>query len=183
LSASCARAVEHAFERAGAGGVPVSLDVNLRPRLWPDPATAAAVLHRMAQRADLVLVGLDEAQALWGCPTADAVRERLDAPSTLVVKDASREAVAFTGDARVAVPALPVEVLEAVGAGDAFAAGYLHAHLAGRLPETALRLGHLVAAESLRSVTDQAAHLDAVALTAAAEASAPWPVPLPSEPS
>ncbi len=53
------------------------------------------------------------------------------------------------------VPSLPVRVVEAVGAGDAFAAGYLSASLAETDERTALRRGHLFAARALLSVADQ----------------------------
>ncbi|HVU93323.1 MAG TPA: sugar kinase [Jatrophihabitans sp.] len=179
LSPSCAAVVDRVLDRAAADGVPVSLDVNLRPQLWPDLGTAAATLRRLAQRATVVFVGLDEAAALWGCTGADDVRACLDAPPVLVVKDGAGPATAFTGAGGTAVPALGVPVVEPVGAGDAFAAGFLHAWLARRPLVAALRLGHLMAAEVLASSTDQAVLLDPAALTAACDPAAPWPVPRP----
>jgi 2-dehydro-3-deoxygluconokinase len=75
----------------------------------------------------------------------------------LVVKDAERGAVSFDGThGEVAVPAPAVEVVEPVGAGDAFAAGYLSALLGGQDPVTRLRTGHVMAAAVLRSVGDLA---------------------------
>lgn len=50
---------------------PVSFDVNHRPALWTG-RSAADVLRPLADRADIVLVGLDEAQALWGEGITDA---------------------------------------------------------------------------------------------------------------
>jgi 2-dehydro-3-deoxygluconokinase len=182
LSAGCAAAVDRVLDRAPADGVTVSLDVNLRPRLWPDPGTAAATLRSLAQRADIVFVGRDEAAALWGCDDAADVRACLDAPPVLVVKDGAEPATAFVGGLATSVVPLGVPVVEPVGAGDAFAAGFLHAHLAGRPPEAALRLGHLLAAEVLASAGDQAERPDPAALAAACEPTAPWPVPVPESP-
>lgn len=134
---------------------PVSFDVNHRPALWTG-RRAADVLRAFADRADIVLVGLDEAQALWGEKITDArsVRELLPGPGVLVVKDGSRAATAFTGTDTVSVPALTVRVAEPVGAGDAFAAGFLSGLLRDLPVERALRLGHLTAASALRVAAD-----------------------------
>jgi 2-dehydro-3-deoxygluconokinase len=151
LSASCRALVEAAL--AGPGPA-VSFDVNFRPAVWQgrDPAE---LLHGYAQAADIVFVGLDEAQALWGAQLADAedVRTLLPEPRILVVKDGAIAATMFYGSqARVVVPALRVDVVEPVGAGDAFAAGFLAALLQERSAEHCLRSGHLTAAAAL-SVT------------------------------
>lgn len=176
LSASCAAAVEHAIGRAHDLGLPVSFDVNHRPALWPDADTAGHELLRLAQSCDIVFVGLDEAARLWGTTTDVEVRTLLDRPAVLVVKDGSQSASSFADGSRVEVSALPVDVVEAVGAGDAFAAGWLHARLTGRSAAEQLRLGHLVAAHALTSVTDHGA--DAAVLAALpqlARADQPWP--------
>ena len=176
LSDSCARAIDTAVTEAAARGTAVSFDVNYRPALWRDRETAADALLAIAQRCHTVLVGLDEAEALWSCPDDDAVRAVLDRPAVLVVKDGSRAATAFVGQVRESVPALPVEVLEAVGAGDAFAAGWLHARLQGLDAAAALRLGHLSAARVLRSATDHDPQaLPPGALSSLARDAAFWP--------
>jgi 2-dehydro-3-deoxygluconokinase len=174
LSPSCSAAFDHALGAARRRGVTISFDVNHRARLWPSLDAAAGRLQQAAQLADIVFVGLDEATRLWGTEQPADVRELLDAPAVLLIKDGARGAHGFHGADRYDVPALPVEVIEPVGAGDAFAAGWLHAHLTGRSPVECLRLGHLVAAASLRSATDHG-HLDATRLAAAGRADAPWP--------
>ncbi|GGT15589.1 carbohydrate kinase [Streptomyces chromofuscus] len=154
LSPSCRNLVERALATPpGERPYAVSFDVNHRPALWP-PGTAAGVLRDLADRADIVFVGLDEAQELWdaGLKPAD-VRELLPRPRLLVVKDGGREATAFSDDAVSTVPALRTEVVEPVGAGDAFAAGFLAGLLRGLDMPRALRLGHITAASALR-VTD-----------------------------
>ncbi len=133
--------------------VPVSFDVNYRPALW-DGADAAAALLDLASRADIVFVGLDEAHELWGCTDVDHIRTLLPRVE-LVVKDAGRTAVAFAGDTCIGVAALPVAVVEPVGAGDAFAAGYLAARHSGGDVARALRTGHAVAAGTLETYDDQ----------------------------
>lgn len=146
LSPSCRQLVEAAL----CGEHPtVSFDVNYRPAVWRE--TPAHLLHQLAQAADIVFVGLDEAQELWGIRLRDPsdVRSLLPSPRILVVKDGSRSATAFFGETRACVPALAVEVVEPVGAGDAFAAGFLAGLLRGEPVDRCLRLGHVTAACAL----------------------------------
>jgi 2-dehydro-3-deoxygluconokinase len=153
LSDSCHALMEEVL--APGRPYPVSFDVNHRPALWTD-GSAAAVLLRLAARADIVFVGLDEAQTLWGDAVTDgaSVRALLPGPGTLVVKDGSRQATAFVGPATHTVRALTIQVVEPVGAGDAFAAGFLAGLRRYDDPVRALRLGHLTAASALRVTAD-----------------------------
>ncbi|MFD0022093.1 sugar kinase [Streptomyces sp. NPDC058382] len=156
LSESCRELVAALLEpTADERPCPVSFDVNHRPALWTD-GTAAAVLLGFARRADIVFVGLDEAQALWGEGLGDAadVRALLPEPGVLVVKDGGRAATAFDGARVHTVPAPRVEVVEPVGAGDAFAAGFLAGLLRGEDTVRSLRLGHLTAGAALRVTGD-----------------------------
>ncbi|MGW2384922.1 sugar kinase [Streptomyces sp. NPDC001658] len=155
LSDSCAELLETLLdgERGGRGPV-VSFDVNHRPALWPDPAEAARRLLSLARAADLVFVGRDEAEALWGTARPDDIADLLSPAPVVVVKDAEHGAASYTDGGRTFVPSLPVKVVEPVGAGDAFAAGYLAAVLENRAERARLRLGHLAAAAALRTSQD-----------------------------
>ena len=157
LSPSCNALVEYVLDHAAEHGAQVSFDINYRPALWP-LAEAAPRLLDLARRATVVLVGLDEAQTLWGCITAEDVRALLPTVAYLVVKDSSIEAVEFRladGEQSVTrVPARRVDVVEPVGAGDAFAAGYLSALLTGATAVDRLATGHSLAAWALGSRED-----------------------------
>ncbi|MEH0929164.1 sugar kinase [Micromonospora sp. CPCC 205558] len=156
LSASCRALVEHAVTDRPLPQALVSFDVNHRARLW-SAEQAAPVLRDLANRCDLVFVGQDEAETLWGTTDPAAVRELLPGPETVVVKDGAVGATALVRDAETAfVPAPRVTVVEPVGAGDAFAAGYLAGLLRGLDPVRRLRLGHLLAAQALTSSADNA---------------------------
>jgi 2-dehydro-3-deoxygluconokinase len=73
-----------------------------------------------------------------------------------VIKNAQVRAVALRRDgSRVKVPALAVEVLEPVGAGDAFTAGYLSGTLFGLDQRACLRRGHISAACTLIVLGDR----------------------------
>jgi 2-dehydro-3-deoxygluconokinase len=152
LSASCRDLVEAAL---GAGRPAVSFDVNYRPAVWSE--APGALLRRLAQAADIVFVGLDEAQALWdGEPREPRdVRALLPSPRIVVVKDGARDATAFFGQSWVRVPALAVHVVEPVGAGDAFVAGFLAALLRGQSAERCLRTAHVTAVSALSVTGDR----------------------------
>jgi 2-dehydro-3-deoxygluconokinase len=153
LSDSCAELVDRALTTRPIPGATVSFDVNYRPGLWA-PATAAPVLAALANRADIAFVGLDEAALLWGTATADDVRALLPGPGRLVVKDGPVGATSYGPEGTTTVPAETIDVVEPVGAGDAFAAGYLFGYLRGLAEPARLRLGHRVAGVALCSTGD-----------------------------
>nr|WP_275124641.1 sugar kinase [Streptomyces sp. ICBB 8177] len=152
LSASCLALLRTLTARRPGRPV-VSFDVNHRPALWRsgDPA----VLAELARDCDVVFVGEDEARQAWGLRDADAVRAALPEPGLLVVKRGPEGAVAYAAGApSVEVPAPRVEVVEPVGAGDAFAAGFLSGCLRGLPMERRLRHGHVLAAAALTAHAD-----------------------------
>lgn len=155
LSATCAALMEELVVDRALAPATVSFDVNYRPALWP-VAEAGPVLARLADAADIAFVGLDEAQTLWGVKTADDVRELLPGAGVLVVKDGGDGVTAYEGDRRSYSPAEPVAVVEPVGAGDAFAAGFLYGRLHDASLEACMRLGHRLAAGALQTVGDLA---------------------------
>lgn len=153
LSDGCRDLIEHLiFDRPIAA--PISFDVNYRAQLFT--AETADTLLALAQASDIVFVGRDEAELLWHTSTADQIRALLSKPATVVVKDGSNEAVEYTRQAVCRIPAPTIKVVESVGAGDAFAAGWLNGYLAGRDAETKLKLGHYAASRVLSSPTDDA---------------------------
>lgn len=134
----------------------VSFDVNYRPPLWASRDDAAQALHNLASAADIVFVGRDEAETLWGTRTVEQIRAHLPSVPHLVIKDADIEAVEYAGTELTRVPAHHVDVVEPVGAGDGFAAGWLTGWIRGHDAPARLRGGHDLAAAVLRSPSDQA---------------------------
>ena len=158
LSASCSALAEHLLVHAQAKGYKVSFDVNYRPALWGIDVAGPRLLE-LAGMSTIVLVGLDEAETLWGCTTAEEVAALLPYPRHLVVKDSATEAVEFVREENREerahrMPAHRVHVVEPVGAGDAFAAGYLAGLLRGDKPVDRLALGHSFAAWTLGTRAD-----------------------------
>jgi 2-dehydro-3-deoxygluconokinase len=171
LSPSCHDLVSRALRGRPVAGALYAFDVNHRPSLWP-PGGAAGVLAGLARCADLVFVGRDEAHALWGTASAGDVRDLLPEPRLLVVKDAEVGATSFGPHGRVHVPAPQARVVDPVGAGDAFAAGYLHGLLRGAGEAERLAIGHKFAAAVLCVAGDIAAAAAAAGVAAAGVADA-----------
>ncbi|MEW2407042.1 5-dehydro-2-deoxygluconokinase [Streptomyces griseoviridis] len=117
-------------------------DLDWRPMFWSDPDEARP-FYREALRHTTVAVGnLDEVEVATGVrePHA-AARALLDAGVELaVVKQGPKGvlAVSRTGES-AEVPPLPVDVLNGLGAGDAFGGALCHGLLAGHDLETIMR--------------------------------------------
>ncbi|MEV0901794.1 sugar kinase [Actinoplanes sp. NPDC049802] len=135
-------AVFHAVEEARAAGVPVSVDVNYRGKLW-SRFDAAPVLRDLVSRADVVFAGPDEAALFVDADDpVDGLSEL--GPAEVIVKDGARGCRALIGGERFEAAARRVTVVDPVGAGDAFVAGYLADRLAGA--DAAQRLRTAIAA-------------------------------------
>ncbi|GAA3639226.1 sugar kinase [Microbacterium awajiense] len=142
LSPSARDTVDHALRRARDAGVKVALDVNHRSRLW-DASTARPVYRELVEASDIVFAGVDEAALLLDTDESDphALAEMLTrlGPSEAIIKSGSEGADAVCDGRRLHVDALAVDVVDTVGAGDAFVAGYLAERLAGAETEICLR--------------------------------------------
>ncbi|WP_106685840.1 sugar kinase [Streptomyces violaceusniger] len=156
LSADC-RTLMHELTARAPGRPLVSFDLNYRVSLWQREADAErgpAVLLGLARGCDLVFVGEDEAEAVWGVSGPAAIRAALPEPELLVVKQGGAGATAYARcpdgtDDVTFEPAPRVDVVAPVGAGDAFAAGFLSGTLRGLPVAERLRHGHLMAAAAL----------------------------------
>jgi 2-dehydro-3-deoxygluconokinase len=138
-------------------GRTISFDLNWRPTLWGDRDPSQ--LRSLVNAADIALMGADEAAEVFGTGDPAALRALLPGPRTLVVKNDAHQATALplAEGGVVGEVALEVEVVEPVGAGDAFAAGYLAGTLRGYDQRRCLRLGHIAAAATLVVAGDHGA--------------------------
>ncbi len=151
LSDTCAQMMLELINAPRSGTA--CFDVNWRASLWQD--RDPSLLRKLANRADAVMVGLDEAELAFGTSDEQQIRALLPDPSVLVLKNESTSAIALTENGRFEVPSLKVDVVEPVGAGDSFAAGFLSGLLAGLSVPQALRRGHLAAACTLTVRADR----------------------------
>lgn len=156
LGAGPAAVVTAAVERARRAGVRVSFDVNYRGKLWT-PEVAARTLTPLVAGVDLLVCGEADAATVFGLTgDAESVLRGLAtlAPQAAVVLTRSDNgAVALDGDRAQSVPGVPVQVVDGLGAGDAFTAGVLDGWLDGSL-ERGLRQGVTLASMALASSGD-----------------------------
>lgn len=118
-------AVRAALRRAREVGAEVSFDVNFRSRLW-SAAEATDALTPLARQAHIVIGSAEELDLVGGPESllSTGVRE-------VVTKLGAQGASAVTADGEWSAPGHRVPVVDSVGAGDAFTAGYLSAFLDG----------------------------------------------------
>ncbi len=140
------------FQRAHTLGLTTSLDPNY------DPSGRWDGFDQLLPHTDILLPNEQEALALTQAPSVEDAARRLARRAGLIaVKLGAAGALAARGDELVRAPAMPVQVADAVGAGDSFDAGFLYGFLHGwPLPKT-LRLAAVCGALSTRQAGGVAA--------------------------
>ena len=127
------------------------LDLDYRPMFWADPREAAEEVGKALEHVTVAVGNREECEVAVGETdpqrAADALLER--GLEIAVVKQGPKGVLAATADERVEVPPYPVNVINGLGAGDAFGGGLVHGLLAGwelrRILEFANVAGALVA--------------------------------------
>ena len=143
LSPSARRAAFHAAELAHDAGARVSLDINYRSRLW-DRRKARPVLQKLAAKADIVFAGTEEAQIVTNETTENPALLAAElaelGPREVIIKGHPRGCHAVIDGTTYEEPGVKVPIMiDPVGAGDAFVAGYLAERLAAEPPEQCLQ--------------------------------------------
>jgi 2-dehydro-3-deoxygluconokinase len=131
------------------GGV-VAFDNNYRPRLWRDAEEARAAFTVATAVATLALMTLDDEQALWAQPDAQAQLQdtlALPCPEVVVKRGAAPTLVRLQGQPAQQVPTTAVpKVVDTTAAGDSFAGAYLAWRLTGATAWQAAEAGNRLAA-------------------------------------
>lgn len=140
-----ASAVQLAVDLARKAGTTVSLDFNYRSALW-SREDAGAALAPLAAQADVVFAGPEEASLVVDEGEPEQMARALAelGPRHAVIKLGADGAVSYVDGVVRATPVVPVQVVDTVGAGDAFVAGYLAELMEGR--DAAARLETAAAA-------------------------------------
>jgi len=124
-------------------GIPFSFDVNYRGQLWSKEAARSTLLGIVSE-ASIVFGGKEELEMLVGeyLSTEDLMKAVSDCgPPEVVAKLGAGGAMCSLSSQVWSSPAHPVTVVDTVGAGDAFVAGYLSQRLANESPERSLLRG------------------------------------------
>lgn len=136
LGPACARATAEALAAARAGGCHTSYDLNLRRRLGP-PGEWRRRAEAVAGSVDTLLLSAGDAADVFGVdgdPAAVAVRLRDELGVGRVVvstraageEGVRRTTVCVDGDGTLSSSSPPFRIVDPVGSGDAFCAGFLH---------------------------------------------------------
>jgi len=150
LGANLRAVVRRAVDEAAAAQVPVSFDVNYRSRLW-SPKEARDFLAEVLPRVRYLFIGADDAATVFelaGEPERVLEGMRRLAPSATIALTLGEAGSAVLTPAGVRRPSrrYAVTVVDRVGAGDAFAAGFLWATLIGRDAQQAVDAATALAA-------------------------------------
>ena len=119
-------------------------DLDYRPSFWPGPAIYKDAVASALPHADIVVGNEDEVRAATGVedPRQGIAALRAFGPRVLILKRGGEGAALFEGDRVVEVPPVRMEVVNGLGAGDAFLAAVVHGLLRGIDLETAVRRGN-----------------------------------------
>lgn len=156
LSSSCQETIFQAIRLAKKHAVTVVFDPNIRLKLW-SPEEAKVTLMNIAGESDIVLPGLEEGFILTGEMKPESIASQLieHGAKLVVVKLGAGGAYYANQTEKGLVPGFPVEqIVDPIGAGDAFAAGLLSGLLRGfPLPE-AVKLANQVGSYALTVAGD-----------------------------
>jgi 5-dehydro-2-deoxygluconokinase len=136
-----------ALELRGRGGITV-LDLDYRPMFWSSRADARGWVERALPLATVAVGNLDECETAVGErePHAAARALRAAGPTLAIVKQGPRGVLGVDDAGEVEVPPVPVEVVNGLGAGDAFGGALCHGLLAGWPLERVLRFANAAGA-------------------------------------
>ena len=130
ISTRAADGVFEALAVARAAGVLLSYDTNIRLKLWPI-ARARAVIHEAMTNIDIALPGLDDAKLLVSSEDPDAIADRYLGFGARIValKLGDAGCLIATSQQRLRLLPVPVEPVDATGAGDTFDGAFLAEYL------------------------------------------------------
>ncbi|GGE24444.1 2-dehydro-3-deoxygluconokinase [Marinithermofilum abyssi] len=156
LSDSNKETVYHAIRLARRHGLTVVFDPNIRLKLWSEERVRSELLD-VAARCDIVLPGLEEGEVLTGSTDPEEIAAYLLdlGAKAVVVKLGGSGAYYAAVHESARIDGYPVpHIVDPVGSGDAFAAGFLSGLIRGWSWSEAVRLGNRVAAHALTVVGD-----------------------------
>ena len=157
LSPEASQSSMRVFEEARGREVPISFDVNYRKKLW-DESDASKYMRQIWRHSTYLFGDREELSLLFeGTPpdSDEALLAELSEQSRVVVlKKGSTGAAAIAAGDYISVPAAPADVVDTVGAGDAFVGGFLTGMLFSLEVRAALSLATICGAAACESRGD-----------------------------
>lgn len=118
-------AIERSLHLAQQHFLKIFVDVNWRPVFWGDPEAARETIRAFVQSADFLKLSAEEADWLFDTRDPGIIAHRLESEGVLISNGEHGCSYCF-GELQGTLPAFNVGVEDTTGAGDAFAAGFLH---------------------------------------------------------
>ncbi len=157
-------AVKKAFKMAYNQGKIVSLDPNYTPAIWPDHQEAQQVLEETYQYVTITKASLDDAHRFFGAgekpETYIEMYHQLGPKTVVFTMGQEGSLISVDGKLLDHLPARPIAVVDATGAGDAFWAGFLTAMLDGHPLKKCLLFAREIVELKLTAVGSLPAALD-----------------------
>ncbi|MGH3733731.1 MAG: 5-dehydro-2-deoxygluconokinase [Acidimicrobiales bacterium] len=127
---------------------PTVLDLDYRPTFWPTIEVAREATREALGHATVAVGNVAEAHMAVGSLDPDIAADRLLelGLNTAIIKLGPEGVLAKTSGERVEVPSVPVEVVNGLGAGDAFGGAFCHGLLSGWPLEEAVRYANVAGA-------------------------------------
>ncbi|MFD1717457.1 5-dehydro-2-deoxygluconokinase [Georgenia deserti] len=148
LSREPSRAAHHAALTARGRTPHTVVDLDYRPVFWPEPGEATAQIARVLETATVAVGNREECEVAVGETepdrAADALLER--GVELAIVKQGPKGVLARTAEETVEVPPYAVDVVNGLGAGDAFGGALCHGLLSGWDLERVLRFANVAGA-------------------------------------
>lgn len=148
LSEATKDAVHRAFEIAKENNIVTAFDPNYRKTLWKNEGEALDAINALLPLVDIILPSApnDTQEMIGFSKPADITNYFMMKGVDLVVCKASNDGsyVGYQGEVKHA-PAMKVQAVDTLGAGDAFNGGFLHALTLGKSPIEAAKVGNITA--------------------------------------
>lgn len=156
LSDSCKQMVDFLMEFGKENNILISFDPNIRKRLWKGK-DLRKYMESISLQSDIVLLGLEEAETLFHTRQINQIVEKLKNEGRakyIAIKDGGKGAWVSNTVDTIKIPPYPCKVLDPIGAGDGFNAGFLAGILQKESLEICGKMGAIVGALATETTGD-----------------------------
>lgn len=156
LSSDCMETFEKIFSLAEEKNIQISFDPNIRKKLWAD-TDFSAYIQSCVFRAQIVLLGMDEAEYLFGTNREAEIFNSIfkkGKADLIAIKKGGQGAVVSDGNMTFSIPPFLCDPIESIGAGDGFDAGFLSGILENKNLEMCGKMGAVCGAMATETSGD-----------------------------
>jgi len=157
LSESCREAILKAFDLAKQLNVKIIFDTNIRKKLLKTKEKAMDILKDFIKSSDILITGTGDLEFLFPDLDLDKQIDKLKNLCTtdfIVLKMGKKGAKVYKGEEVFFAPSYKVDVVDELGAGDAFDAAFLASILKGKDIKMSLKYGNAAGAIVVGAIGD-----------------------------